>query len=132
MVGSHVARRGFTLIEILIVVVILGILAALVIPQFQTTGDEANQATCRAQLHQIRMQIEYYRVQNSGDPDLINDQWAPMVNGELLQQAPKNPFNGETTVAGAAAVGVGWVWRDAGNGQFDIYAVNLDGTEWAE
>ena len=60
-------RRGFTLIEILIVVVILGILAAIVIPQFTNASQEATESAIRSQLQTIRGQIELYRVRNAGN-----------------------------------------------------------------
>lgn len=61
-------RRGFTLIEILIVVVILGILAAIVIPQFSSASNEAAVSSVRSQLQTLRSQVELYRVQNNGYP----------------------------------------------------------------
>ena len=57
-------RRAFTLIEILIVVVILGILAAIVIPQFTDASQEAMESSLLTQLQTIRSQIELYNVQN--------------------------------------------------------------------
>jgi type II secretion system protein G len=62
---SHLRRaaRGFTLIEILIVVVILGILAAVIIPQFTNAADTASISSARTQLQTMRSQIELYRAQ---------------------------------------------------------------------
>ncbi len=57
-------QRGFTLIEILIVVVILGILAAIVIPQFTNASQDAQVSAVKSQLQTIRSQIELYRVKN--------------------------------------------------------------------
>lgn len=129
-------KRAFTLIEILIVVVILGILAAIVIPQFTDASQQATDASVRSQLQTLRAQIELYRVKNNGtDPDLITNQWTDMTdaNPPYLQAAPKNPLQANATaVAGAAAAGVGWVWRDRGNGVFDLFAVAMDGTEFVE
>ena len=59
-------KRGFTLIEILIVVVILGILAAIIIPQFTDAAQDAGASSARSQLQTMRSQIELYRVQNNG------------------------------------------------------------------
>ena len=85
------AQRAFTLIEILIVVVILGILAAIVIPQFTDASTDASTSSVRSQLQTIRSQIELFRVQNNGTlPNMAN--FNDLVNGDYLQQAPINPF----------------------------------------
>ena len=60
-------RRGFTLIEILIVVVILGILAAIVIPQFTNASQDAQVSAVKSQLQTIRSQVELYRIKNGSD-----------------------------------------------------------------
>ena len=99
-------RKAFTLIEILIVVVILGILAAVVIPQFTNAADDANNAGVRTQLQTLRSQIELYRAENGSDPDLANTGWADMVNGGYLPGPPKNPLTGTNTFGNAA--GDGW------------------------
>lgn len=57
-------RRGFTLIEILIVVVILGILAALVIPQFTHATHEARESTLRDCLRYLRSQMVVFQAQH--------------------------------------------------------------------
>ncbi|MCH7961004.1 MAG: prepilin-type N-terminal cleavage/methylation domain-containing protein [Planctomycetes bacterium] len=59
-------RKAFTLIEILIVVIILGILAAIVVPQFTSATEEAQISNMQATLQTIRNQIELYRVRNNG------------------------------------------------------------------
>ena len=53
-------KRGFTLIEILFVVVIIAILAAVVIPRLTTTADIAKQNACGANVANINTQIESY------------------------------------------------------------------------
>jgi general secretion pathway protein G len=67
-------RKAFTLVEILIVVVILGILAAIVIPQFTNASQEAQVGNIQTQLQTIRSQIELFRVRNNGSsPDIAGD-----------------------------------------------------------
>ncbi len=60
----RVEKKGFTLVEILIVVVILGILAAIVIPQFTDASTEARVAALASDLQTVRSQIELYKIQH--------------------------------------------------------------------
>ena len=97
-------RRGFTLIEILIVVVILGILAAIVIPQFTNASQEAAESSVKSQLQTVRSQVELFRVRNNGNlPADFNDLMLP-PNGEdaYLQKTPTLP------------TGYVFVWGDNG------------------
>ncbi len=113
---THRTRRAFTLIEILIVVVILGILAAIVIPQFTDASTEAQEASLRSQLQTVRSQLELYRVRN-GDtyPNLATTGWTPLISGDYLQAAPKNPLmpSGSQTSVGASVTGNAWGWNNS-------------------
>ena len=60
-------NSGFTLVEILIVVVILGILAAIVIPQFTEASTEAKTSSLCTDLQTMRSQIELYKIQHNDD-----------------------------------------------------------------
>ena len=128
-------RRAFTLIEILIVVVILGILAAIVIPQFTDASEEAMEASVRTQLQTIRSQIELYNVQNPATAydgaSPLGTFWDPLVQNDYLQTAPKNPLqNNSTTVGDAPLAGTGWVWATDASGDpwtLNVYAVDLVG-----
>jgi general secretion pathway protein G len=57
-------RNGFTLVEILIVVVILGILAAIVIPQFSDASEQAKLSSLVSDLQTVRSQIQLYKAQH--------------------------------------------------------------------
>jgi type II secretion system protein G len=59
------ARKGFTLVELLIVVIILAILAAVVIPQMSNASSEAKESALRASLNTVRQAISLYRVQHN-------------------------------------------------------------------
>lgn len=67
-------NKGFTLVEILIVVVILAILAAIVIPQFTGASTEAKESALVSDLQSVRSQIELFKIQH-------ND----ILPGEILQ-----------------------------------------------
>ncbi len=93
-------NRGFTLVEILIVVVILGILAAIVIPQFSDASTQANQNRLKSDLQTLRSQVQLYRVQNIDqlpDASVLANFETDMVP-TYLHAIPKNPF----IVAGGA------------------------------
>jgi len=62
--GTPRADRGFTLVELLIVVVILGILAAVVIPQFEGATAQGKEAALTSNLATVRQAIEMYKVQH--------------------------------------------------------------------
>ncbi len=91
------SSRGFTLIEILIVVVILGILAAIVIPQFTNASQEAAESSVKSQLQTVRSQIELYRVRNNGNLPALMDDLVQPPNGEdpYLQRLPVLPSSFE-------------------------------------
>ena len=133
MSGNRNRQSGFTLVEILIVVVILGILAAIVIPQFTNASESAKSSSLTSQLQTIRSQLELYQVQHNGSyPTLAQLQasWGVMTSktdvdgtintagayGPYLQQPPKNPIENSSTVAAAGAAGVGWVYDAATGG----------------
>jgi general secretion pathway protein G len=65
MLNSRRCEKGFTLVELLIVVIILGILAAVVIPQFNTAAAESKEAAVASNLATIRQAIELYKVQHN-------------------------------------------------------------------
>jgi prepilin-type N-terminal cleavage/methylation domain-containing protein len=119
--------RAFTLIEILIVVGILGILAAIVIPKFTDAAGETTETAVARTLQIVRHQVEYYRARERAEPDLIGNQWGDLLQNDYLHSVPRNPMNWGTRVAAAPAVGVGWVWRDDGSGLFDVFATD---TTW--
>jgi len=107
-------NRAFTLVEILIVVVILGILAAVVIPQFVNASDEAQVGNVETQLRTLRTQIQLFRAQSDTNdfPALVEGDddgavtWEPMITAQLLQAAPVNPRTNSSTVTETDETGV--------------------------
>lgn len=118
-------RSGFTLVEILIVVVILGILAAIVVPQFTNATQDAQAGNLKAQIKSLSNQIELFKARSTDGqyPALVASTdgptaWNVMLIGgtsSYLKAAPKNPFNGKQgVVLGAAGnANVGWHYEQA-------------------
>ena len=114
----HRSQRGFTLVEILIVVIILGILAAIVIPQFTSASQDARKNSLTSQLQTLRSQIELYKLQHLDQlPSQLvggTPAWDQLINktnnagttgttsafpfGPYLQSAPINSLNGQSAM----------------------------------
>ena len=77
MTATRQTRKGFTLIEILIVVIILGILAAIVIPQFTNASKEAKQSSLVTMVQSLRSQIALFKLQHNDRLPGAN----PLVDG---------------------------------------------------
>ena len=68
MYRTRSQKSGFTLVEILIVVIILGILAAIVIPQFTNASQDARKSSLTSQLQTIRSQLSLAGLQHLDQP----------------------------------------------------------------
>jgi len=135
-------NRGFTLVEILIVVIILGILAAIVIPQFTNASNDARQNSVASTLQTLRGQIELFKIQHADTPpaatalstcltgksDPADTTQAPGGTlGPYVQSFPINPCNGLSGVGAAPGATIGWVYTVSG-GQYTVWASNTPAT----
>ena len=116
---------GFTLVEILIVVVILGILAAIVIPQFTQASTEAREASLRSNLQSVRSQIELFKIQHNDEAPTSAATFEGQMTGRTdqngalnaagefgpyLQGIPINPFTSGDTINAAYIVDADWTY----------------------
>ena len=126
-------NQGFTLVEILIVVIILGILAAVVIPQFTQASNDARRNAMMSDLQTVRSQLELYKVEHGSYPTDFTNQMTSKTNssgtvgttsayiyGPYLQKVPSNPFvdtNSNTVDTTKGGGNAGWYYNST-TGEF--------------
>jgi general secretion pathway protein G len=125
--------RGFTLIEVMVVVVILGILAAFVVPQIMSRPDEAKMVKAQQDVLRLESALDLYRLDNGQYPSqgqglaaLVQKPSTPPVPSHYnpsayLKRLPKDPWGHE------------YQYRNPGlYGDVDIFSLGADGREGGE
>ena len=127
---------GFTLIELVVVITILGILAAIIVPQFSSATTEARGSTVAEQLQSMNGQIMIYYAKNGNAyPAFATEGWGALgdstslIGGHYIGKAPKTPAwtSGDATsisvVTGAVrgSATTAWVWNSTQQQLFASY-----------
>ena len=126
----RVAEQGFTLLEIMVVVVIIGLLAAIVAPSFMGNIDKAQITRAKGDIRGIETALNLYRLDNFRYPTTSDGLQALVTNpGETvapnwkqqLKRLPMDPWNRPYQYA-----------YPGQHGEFDVFSLGADGQEGGE
>ena len=124
-------RRGFTLLEVMVVVVILGILAALVVPKIISRPDEARAIAARQDIASLMQALKLYRLDNQRYPTTEQGLQALVARpasapanwktGGYVERLPKDPW------------GNPYQYLNPGvRGELDVFSIGADGAPGGE
>lgn len=93
MAARHGRSLGFTLIEMVMVIAIIGILLAMAVPSYRSTIRASQEAVLRDDLFQMRSLIDQYTLDKQQAPQSLDD----LVTAGYLRAIPKDPFTNSST-----------------------------------
>lgn len=125
--------RGFTLIEILVVVVISGIIAAFVVPKFFDKPGEARQVKARSDIQSLATALNMYRLDNFAYPSTNQGLEALVTKPGGLPEARNWKAGGYVDRLPTDPWGRAYVYLCPGQrGDFDLYSLGADGQPGGE
>jgi len=126
--AARATQRGFTLIEIMVVVVILGILAAIVVPNIIDRPDAARVAKARQDIRAVESALKLYRLDNFRYPT-TEQGLAALVDKPTTQPEPRNwKSGGYLDRIPTDPWGETYHYRNPGeHGEIDVYTLGRDG-----
>ena len=128
-------QAGFTLIELMVVIIILGVLAGLIIPRVMGRPDEARQAKAKIQIESIESALKLYKLDNGGYPTTEQGLKA-LVEAPAAGNLPKNWRQGGYLEKGKVPKdpwGNEFIYVSPGShGDFDLSCLGKDGEAGGE
>jgi prepilin-type N-terminal cleavage/methylation domain-containing protein len=123
---------GFTLVELLVVVLIIGILAAIAVPNFVNAEGKSKTAVVKQNMHTIQVAVEAYATDSAGSYCSSSSGWEPYLPGGSMSinsgthgTIPQNPISGTTSTIGSGLVSNVQAARSTVCGNFGPGAGNL-------
>ena len=118
--------RAFTLIEMLIVIVVIGILVGVLLPNFRGVQDEANTQRARSELRTVATALESYYIHNSNAyPSALTS--LATASPLIINRIPADPFNGSTAYQYNTTSGYYVVWSIGIDRTVGLTGINSSG-----
>jgi len=127
------SRSGFTLIEIMVVIIILGILVGLIVPRFMEKPEKARVVKAQMQIESISVALKEYKLDN-GDYPTTEQGLEALVEKPSIGKIPKKyPEKGYFPKIPKDPWGNDYVYISPGeHGDFDLISYGADGEEGGE